>query len=137
RCRTSLDGCERERRGNHESVLRPPEEARERLPGDAVARTREIAERCTFDLTQELGYSYPDFSDGADPADRQLERICGEAFTERYRSASRIVRAQARERLGQELQLIARLGLAGFFLLHWEVLELARACALEVRGPGS
>ncbi len=36
-----------------------------------------------------------------------------------------------------ELALIARLGLAGFFLLHWEVLELARACALEVRGPGS
>ena len=29
-----------------------------------------------FDLTQELGYRYPDFSDGADPADRQLERIC-------------------------------------------------------------
>ena len=36
-----------------------------------------------------------------------------------------------------ELALIARLGLAGFFLLHWEVLELARECALEVRGPGS
>src|SRR5438552_259168 len=29
----------------------------------------------------------------------------------------------------------AELGLAGFFLLHWEVLELARECALEVRGP--
>ena len=27
--------------------------------------------------------------------------------------------------------------LAGFFLLHWEVLELARECALQVRGPGS
>ena len=44
---------------------------------------------------------------------------------------------RARERLDDELQLIARLGLAGFFLLHWEVLELARECALEVRGPGS
>ena len=30
-----------------------------------------------------------------------------------------------------------RLNLSGFFLLHWEVLELARDCALEVRGPGS
>jgi len=27
RCRTSLDGCERERRGNHECVLAAPEEA--------------------------------------------------------------------------------------------------------------
>ncbi len=35
------------------------------------------------------------------------------------------------------MKLIARLGLSGFFLLHWEVLELARDCALEVRGPGS
>ena len=39
--------------------------------------------------------------------------------------------------MGQELALSQRLGLAGFFLLHWEVLELARACALEVRGAGS
>jgi error-prone DNA polymerase len=39
--------------------------------------------------------------------------------------------------LSDELQLIARLGLAGFFLLHAEVLELARTCALEVRGPDS
>ena len=44
----------------------------ERLPRDAALRTREIAERCVFDLTQELGYRYPDFSDGVDPADVQL-----------------------------------------------------------------
>ena len=32
RCRTSLDGCERERRGNHESVLLAPQEMRRPLP---------------------------------------------------------------------------------------------------------
>src|SRR5205814_8411594 len=53
------------------------------------------------------------------------------------RATSRIVSARVRERLGDELALISRLGLAGFFLLHWEVLELARECAREVRGPGS
>jgi len=135
--RTSLDGCERERRGNHEAVLRPPAEMLERLPQDAARRTREIAERCEFDLTQELGYRYPDFSDGDDPADRQLSGICETAFADRYRSAGATVRARARERLRDELALIARIGLSGFFLLHWEVLELARECALEVRGPGS
>ena len=36
-----------------------------------------------------------------------------------------------------ELALIDELGLAGFFLLHWEVLELARECALQVRGRDS
>ena len=50
------------------------------------------------------------------------------------RTGTRSARAQ---RLDDELALIARLGLSGFFLLHWEVLELARECALEVRGPGS
>jgi error-prone DNA polymerase len=134
--RTSLDGCERERRGNHESILLAPAELLERLPRGAAEQTREIADRCRFDLTQELGYRYPDFSDGADPADVQLREICDGAFVERYAKANGHKR-QARERLDDELKLIARLGLAGFFLLHWEVLELARECALEVRGPGS
>src|SRR5206468_4869012 len=31
RCRTSLEGCEQERRGNHESVLRPPQEMCDRF----------------------------------------------------------------------------------------------------------
>jgi error-prone DNA polymerase len=136
RNRTSLDGSERERRGNHEAVLRSPSEMADRLPRDAVARTREVAERCSFDLTKELGYRYPDFSDALDPADVQLRELCEQRFRERYADANGHKR-RARERLGEELALISRLGLAGFFLLHWEVLELARECALEVRGPGS
>ncbi|HWE82446.1 MAG TPA: DNA polymerase III subunit alpha, partial [Gaiellaceae bacterium] len=136
RNRTSLDGCEQERRGNHESVLLPPGETAERLPPGAAARTREVADRCTFDLTGELGYRYPDFADGPDPADVQLRALCEHAFTDRYADANGHKRL-AHDRLDTELALIAKLGLAGFFLLHWEVLELARACALEVRGRDS
>jgi error-prone DNA polymerase len=138
RCRTSLDGCERERRGNREAVLLPPAEMVERFTGidrAAAERTVELAERLTFDLTAELGYRYPDFSDRADPASRQLHAICDHAFGERYGSSP--VRAEARRRLESELALIGKLGLAGFFLLHHEVLELARECALEVRGRDS
>src|SRR2546430_1216530 len=40
RCRTSLDGCEAERRGNRESVLLAPEEAVERFPLDRDAVER-------------------------------------------------------------------------------------------------
>jgi error-prone DNA polymerase len=137
RNRTSLDGCERERRGNHESALLSPQAMLERLPREAALRTSEVGERCAFDLTQELGYRYPDFSDGIDPADAQLRAVCDRAFHERYSSASVTRVRRTAERLDDELALIARLGLAGFFLLHWEVLELARECALEVRGPGS
>jgi error-prone DNA polymerase len=139
RCRTSLDGCERERRGNHECFLTAPARMVERFPDDrdAVARTLELAERLEFDLTQELGYRYPDFSSDAKPAIAQLSGICEHVFADRYATHSAAVRAQARARLDQELALIDELGLAGFFLLHWEVLELAREVALEVRGRGS
>jgi error-prone DNA polymerase len=138
RCCTSLEGCERERRGNHESVLLPPEEVLDRFPDDrdAVLRTRELAERLEFDLTEELGYRYPDFSDGTEPAIVQLRRVCECAFGERYNDLNGHKR-RVRRRLEEELALIDELGLAGFFLLHWEVLELAREVALEVRGPGS
>ena len=40
----------------------------------AAKRTGELAARLAFDLTEELGYRYPDFSDRADPAIRQLAR---------------------------------------------------------------
>ncbi len=139
RCRTSLDGCERERRGNHECVLAAPDEMRERFPDDrdAVERTAELADRLRFDLTEELGYRYPDFSDGAEPATVQLRGVCERAFAERYGAGGRLSHARVRNRLDEELALIGELGLAGFFLLHWEVLELAREVAYEVRGPGS
>ena len=138
RCRTSLDGSERERRGNHESVLAAPQDMLDRFPDDrdAAARTVELAERLTFDLTEELGYRYPDFSDGAEPAIVQLRRVCEHAFSERYANLNGHKRRVC-ERLEEELALIDELGLAGFFLLHWEVLELAREIAYEVRGPGS
>src|SRR5581483_7170624 len=45
RSRASLDGSERGRHGSHEGVLLAPAAAAERLPRDAVARTREVAER--------------------------------------------------------------------------------------------
>jgi error-prone DNA polymerase len=138
RCRTSLEGCERERRGNHESVLLSPQEMRDRFreDRDAVEQTVELAQRLEFDLTEELGYRYPDFSDGDEPAIVQLRRVCESAFAERYSNLNGHKR-RVRKRLEEELALIDELGLAGFFLLHWEVLELAREVAFEVRGPGS
>ena len=99
RCRTSLDGCERERRGNREAVLRPPAEMVERFAGidrAAVERTVVLAERLAFDLTAELGYRYPDFSDRDDPAIRQLTAICDHAFGERYSARNRLLLAAYR-----------------------------------------
>src|SRR5262249_22996337 len=139
RHRASLDGSEAERRGNHECVLFAPGEAADRFPEDvdAVARTVALAERLTFDLTKELGYPYPDFSHSPEPAMVQLANVCNREFEHRYPVGNRLLQSQARARLDDELKLIDELGLAGFFLLHWDVLELARECALEVRGRDS
>ena len=74
-------------------VLARPQEMLERLPRDAALRTREVADRCEFDLTQELGYRYPDFSDGADPrrraAARDLRARVRRALRERERAQAR------------------------------------------------
>jgi len=146
RCRTSLEGCEPERRGNRESFLRSPEEMLERFSFDRAAAERSVvlAERLEFDLTEELGYRYPDFSDGSEPAIRQLAAICRRSFHERYErpcgsepQSRKVVSSRALARLDDELKLIDELGLAGFFLLHHEVLELAREAAREVRGTDS
>ena len=118
----------------------PPRRPPSRFAGidaAAAARTVELAERLEFDLTEELGYRYPDFSDGDEPAIRQLAEICNDAFADRYPPRDNVLLARARARLETELALIDELGLAGFFLLHWEVLELARECALQVRGRDS
>ena len=143
RCGTSLEGCEPDRRGNRESFLRAPAEMLDRFFFDrrAAERSVELARRLEFDLTEELGYRYPDFSEGEEPAIRQLAEICHAAVDDRYSPVgaghARPLRQQARERLDDELKLIEELGLAGFFLLHHEVLELAREAALQVRGRDS
>ena len=91
RCRTSLEGCEPERRGNRESYLRSPEEMLERFSFDRAAAERSslLGERLEFDLTEELGYSYPDFSDGEEPAISRLAAICHEV-DQPYHTLSRL-----------------------------------------------
>ncbi len=128
----ALDACGALLRGNREHVLKPPIEMRE-LFADLPEATREtlrIAERCRFDLTASLGYRPP--AREAD-ADLELRELCAAHLDDRYPPASPW-RREAEERLATELGLIRRHGLAGFFLLHREILELARDVALGVRG---
>ena len=101
-------------------------------PG-AVAESARIAERLGFDLTRDLGYRYPGSEDP--DADRTLAEICRARLDHRY--AGEPERREARQRLEEELEVIRSLRLSGFFLLHFDILELAREVAAEVRGPDS
>ena len=135
RTRTTIEESEGERRGNATSVLAPPEEMAARFAEhpEAVAETGRLAERLRFDLTSELGYRYPGSEDPE--ADTTLAEICRGRLELRYDGMPE--RPEAERRLDQELRVIRGLGLSGFFLLHFDLLELAREVAAEVRGPES
>jgi error-prone DNA polymerase len=132
---TTLDASEPVRRGNTSHVMTSPQAMASRFADhpEAVRETLLLAERLTFDLTQDLGYRYPGAEDGN--AEHKLAELCAERLRERYDSSA--AHREAHARLVQELNVIGKLGLAGFFLLHYEMLELAREVASEVRGPSS
>jgi error-prone DNA polymerase len=130
----TLDASETRRRANHTHVLARPEAMAARFAHhpEAVAETVRVAEMLTFRLTGDLGYRYP----GAESRDatRRLAQICEAQMRVRYPPGHRFAQA-AQERLEQELRIIDGLNLSGFFLLHHEILQLAREVAIEVRGP--
>jgi error-prone DNA polymerase len=131
----TLDASEPLRRGNHSHVMSTPRAMASRFADhpEAVTETLHLAERLTFDLTKDLGYRYPGAEDHG--AERRLAELCGARLEERFSASA--ARAEAQARLEEELRVISELELAGFFLLHHDMLELAREVALEVRGPDS
>ena len=135
RLHTTLEECEPARRGNSSSVLASPEQMTARFADhpEAVAETARLAQRLRFDPTRELGYRYPGAEDPE--ADRALAEICRGRLELRYQGTPE--RPEAERRLEEELRVIRGLGLSGFFLLHFDLLELARDVAAEVRGPDS
>src|ERR1700722_16673863 len=130
----TLDASEPVRRGNHTHVMSSPQAMVARFADhpEAVYETLRLAEQLSFDLTKDLGYSYPGSEDESAP--RRLAELCWVRLEGRYEGG--VARAEAQARLGEELRVIDRLGLAGFFLLHHDMLELAREVAVQVRGVG-
>src|SRR6184192_1583764 len=136
RHRTTLDGSHDVRHANSEFFLRPQEEVEAlfRDCPDAVANTLALAERCRgFDLKRDLGYRFPDFH-GAElaPAPRALAELCRARLEERYPIDS-LHRGEAERRLADELRLVERHGLSGFFLVYHDLFDLARQVAADVR----
>ncbi|HYT70573.1 MAG TPA: error-prone DNA polymerase [Gemmatimonadales bacterium] len=136
RHRTTLDGSHAVRRPNSEFSLRPPEEvtALFRDRPAAVANTLAIAERCrAFDLTRDLGYRFPDFHGAAHvPAPQALAELCRARLEDRYPDGS-AHRDEAVQRLAEELTLIERHRLSGFFLVYHDLFDLAREVGADVR----
>ena len=136
RNRTTLNGSHAQGRANARFYLASPREMASRFEGrpDALAHTLDIAERCAaFDLTKDLGYTFPDF-EGSDRggAMETLAAICLVKLDERYGGSK--LEDEARERLHQELALVDLHGLGGFFLVYRDIMELACEVAADIRG---
>jgi error-prone DNA polymerase len=145
RHRATLDASHRVRRPNGCFHLAPPAEMAARFASreDAVTSTLRIAERCrAFDLTADLGYTFPDFEGSERGSAMQvLSEITWAALEARYPvngsspgPSARARRAEAERRLREELRLVDRHGLGGFFLVYRDIMELARQVAVRVRG---
>jgi error-prone DNA polymerase len=119
-----------------ERHLKPPLEMARlfRDRPDAVARTREIVERCRFSL-DELRYDYPDETgeDGT-PAQQKLERLAREGAHRRYPQG---VPEKIARQVEHELALIGRLSFAPYFLTVQDIMRFAREKGILCQGRGS
>jgi error-prone DNA polymerase len=99
-----------------------------------VARTVELAARCTFSL-EELKYQYPDEIQvpGRTPQE-ELARLTWEKAPERYPEG---LDAKVRSQLEHELRLIADLDYAPYFLTVHSIVMEARRREILCQGRGS
>jgi error-prone DNA polymerase len=136
RLKTTLDAAGRALWVNNERYLKPPAEMASLfrdLPG-AVTATRAITERCDFTL-KDLGYRFPDYPlpPGETP-DSYLRILTWAGARERWGGA---IDARTRNQLEHELTMIAKLKLAGYFLIVWDIVEFCRENAIMAQGRGS
>jgi error-prone DNA polymerase len=121
---------------NAQRHLKSLDELRElfaRIP-DALQRSREIADRCTFSL-DELRYEYPQelAPPGLTPLE-YLKRLTWQGAQQRYPGG---VPEKVLQLLKHELQLIGELRYEAYFLTVWDLVQFARAREILCQGRGS
>jgi error-prone DNA polymerase len=135
RARTPLDQLGSLRRPNSEAYLKTGGRLYPlfRQYPEALANTLRVAERCQFALRYGL-QDLPAFPTppGLD-APAFLAELCRQALPWRYGTPSERVCAQ----LQYELHVIARAGLANYFLLVWDIVRFARTHGIRCQGRGS
>ena len=101
---------------------------------EALARTTEIVERCTFSL-DELRYQHPDEAliPGLSPQEA-LDKLTWEGAAERYPEG---VPPHVAKQLRHELSLIGQLEYASYFLTVNAIVRFARSKGILCQGRGS
>ena len=105
---------------------------------EAIANTRIVSRRLEFTLNN-LGYEFPQYPvpDGQ-TMDSYLAARVDEGIRKRYApSLKRHLLERARRQAQHELQLIAKLGFAGYFLIVWDIIRFCQKNGFLVQGRGS
>lgn len=119
---------------NGERHLRPYEQLRELYPPELLDETLRIAERCTFDLGQ-LRYQYPhELVPAGQTPTSWLRELTEQGARWRWPKGTP---GKARERIEEELQLIADLEYESYFLTVHDIVRFARDQSILCQGRGS
>ncbi len=132
----SLDEMGTRLRPNAEWALKAPSLVLKRWRGaeEGVHATRDVAERCAFRL-QQLKPTLPAFPlPPGISADEYLARLVEQGAHERW-GRGRTPRHDTQ--LAHELAMIAKLKLAGFFLIVWDIVRFSRREGILCQGRGS
>ncbi len=117
-------------------------------PAGLLADTHHLAQRCALDLQEDLGVGRPVIPEASvlglrgDP-DRELARRCYAGLARLHggedwdRTVPGLNRESLRGRLERELDVISRLGFAGYFLTVGEVSDLMSAMDVRHAARGS
>ena len=100
---------------------------------EALANTLEISARLEFTLA-DLGYEFPRYPVGEGETQISfLRQRVDEGARLRYRP----YHERARRQIERELALIEKLGLAGYFLIVWDIVRFCRRNDILAQGRGS
>ena len=105
---------------------------------EAIAETGELSDRLQFQM-KDMGYEFPKYPvPGGESMDSFLRKRTMEGVARRYGcKKSESLRERAFIQVEKELTLIARLELAGYFLIVWDIVEFCRKQGILVQGRGS
>ena len=136
----TLDTAGRVLASNAERHLRSAREMRQLFYDypEAISNTKELSGRLNFELTG-LGYEFPAYPvpDG-ETMDSFLSKRTREGIRSRYLPKNDdALYEKAAQQAERELNLIERLGLAGYFLIVWDIVRFCKSNGILIQGRGS
>jgi error-prone DNA polymerase len=100
---------------------------------EAIANTRELSSRLKFTL-KDLGYTFPQYPVGDNETMASfLRRRTEEGARKRFLPYDE----KSRRQIERELALIEKLGLEGYFLIVWDIVQFCLKNKILIQGRGS